>query len=54
MKLIPCLAIADARLGVVFPEITEMQAQAIFQAAVNVQKKGIKVLPEVMIRSLRM
>jgi pyruvate,orthophosphate dikinase len=37
------------RLGVVFPEITEMQARAIFEAAVNVQKKGIKVLPEIMI-----
>jgi pyruvate, orthophosphate dikinase len=37
------------RLGVVFPEITEMQARAIFEAAVNMQKKGIKVLPEVMI-----
>ena len=32
-----------------FPEITEMQARAIFEAAVNVQKKGVKVLPEVMI-----
>jgi pyruvate,orthophosphate dikinase len=34
---------------VVFPEITEMQARAIFEAAVNMQKKGVMVLPEVMI-----
>ena len=45
----PMLGHRGCRLGVVFPEITEMQAQAIFQAAVNVQKRGIKVLPEVMI-----
>jgi pyruvate,orthophosphate dikinase len=37
------------RLGIVYPEITEMQARAIFQAAVNVQKKGIRVIPEIMI-----
>jgi pyruvate,orthophosphate dikinase len=45
----PMLGHRGCRLGVVFPEITEMQAQAIFQAAVNVQKKGIRVFPEVMI-----
>jgi pyruvate,orthophosphate dikinase len=33
----------------VYPEITEMQARAIFEAAVIVQKEGIKVAPEVMI-----
>jgi pyruvate,orthophosphate dikinase len=37
------------RLGISFPEITEMQARAIFEAAADVQKKGIKVKPEVMI-----
>ena len=37
------------RLGISFPEITEMQARAIFEAAAEVQKKGIKVNPEVMI-----
>lgn len=37
------------RLGVVFPEITEMQARAIFEAAARVQRKGVKVLPEIMI-----
>ena len=45
----PMLGHRGCRLGVVFPEITEMQARAIFEAAVNVQKKGCKVLPEVMI-----
>jgi pyruvate,orthophosphate dikinase len=45
----PMLGHRGCRLGVVFPEITEMQARAIFEAAVNVQKKGIRVLPEVMI-----
>jgi pyruvate,orthophosphate dikinase len=36
-------------LGISYPEITEMQARAIFEAAVLVAKKGKKVLPEVMI-----
>ena len=45
----PMLGHRGCRLGVVFPEITEMQARAIFEAAVNMQKKGIKVLPEIMI-----
>jgi pyruvate, orthophosphate dikinase len=45
----PMLGHRGCRLGVVFPEITEMQAQAIFQAAVNMRKRGVKVLPEVMI-----
>jgi pyruvate,orthophosphate dikinase len=45
----PMLGHRGCRLGVVFPEITEMQARAIFEAAARVQKKGIKVLPEVMI-----
>jgi pyruvate,orthophosphate dikinase len=37
------------RLGITYPEITEMQARAIFEAAVAVAKDGIKVYPEVMI-----
>ena len=37
------------RLGISRPEITEMQAKAIFTAAMNVQKKGFKVFPEIMI-----
>ena len=36
-------------MGIVFPEITEMQTRAIFEAAARVQKKGVKVLPEIMI-----
>jgi len=36
-------------LGITYPEITEMQARAIFEAAAQVAKKGIKVIPEVMI-----
>jgi pyruvate,orthophosphate dikinase len=45
----PMLGHRGCRLGVVFPEITEMQARAIFEAAANAQRKGVKVLPEVMI-----
>ena len=37
------------RLGVTYPEITEMQARAIFEAVVLVAKKGKRVIPEVMI-----
>ena len=37
------------RLGITYPEITEMQARAIFEAAVQVAKKGVKVIPEIMI-----
>src|SRR5580704_11566597 len=45
----PMLGHRGCRLGVTYPEITEMQARAIFEAAVQVAKKGIKVSPEVMI-----
>ena len=45
----PMLGHRGCRLGITYPEITEMQARAIFEAAVLVAKKGIKVLPEVMI-----
>ena len=45
----PMLGHRGCRLGVTYPEITAMQARAIFQAACNVKKKGIKVFPEVMI-----
>lgn len=45
----PMLGLRGCRLGIVFPEITEMQSRAIFEAAAHVQSKGIKVLPEVMI-----
>jgi pyruvate, orthophosphate dikinase len=45
----PMLGLRGCRLGIISPEITEMQARAIFEAAVQVAKKGIKVIPEVMI-----
>jgi pyruvate, orthophosphate dikinase len=45
----PMLGHRGCRLGITYPEITEMQARAIFEAAVDCTKKGIKVLPEVMI-----
>lgn len=45
----PMLGHRGCRLGVSYPEITEMQVRAIFEAAVQVAKKGVKVIPEVMI-----
>jgi pyruvate,orthophosphate dikinase len=45
----PMLGFRGCRLGIIFPEITEMQARAIFEAAADTQKKGISVEPEVMI-----
>jgi len=45
----PMLGHRGCRLGVSYPEITEMQARAIFEAAADVTKKKIKVKPEVMI-----
>ena len=45
----PMLGHRGCRLGITYPEITEMQARAIFEAAVAVSKDGIKVNPEVMI-----
>jgi pyruvate,orthophosphate dikinase len=45
----PMLGHRGCRLGIVYPEITAMQAQAIFEAACEVAKDGTKVHPEVMI-----
>jgi pyruvate,orthophosphate dikinase len=45
----PMLGHRGCRLGISFPEVTEMQAHAIFEAAAEVQKSGTKVHPEVMI-----
>lgn len=45
----PMLGFRGCRLGISYPEITEMQARAIFEAAVDTAKKGIKVFPEIMI-----
>ncbi|MBT9146665.1 MAG: Pyruvate, phosphate dikinase [Syntrophomonadaceae bacterium] len=45
----PMLGHRGCRLGITYPEITEMQVQAIMEAACELTKKGIKVLPEIMI-----
>ena len=45
----PMLGLRGCRLGILYPEITKMQTRAIFEAACDAQKKGIKVLPEIMI-----
>ena len=45
----PMLGLRGCRLGISHPEITEMQARAIFEAAVTVEKQGIKTHAEVMI-----
>ncbi len=45
----PMLGHRGCRLGVVYPEITAMQAQAIMEAACEVAKEGIEVIPEIMI-----
>ncbi len=45
----PMLGHRGCRLGITYPEITRMQARAIFEAALQVAKKGIKVRPEIMI-----
>ena len=45
----PMLGFRGCRLGIIYPEITEMQARAIFEAAAATKKKGIDVEPEVMI-----
>ena len=45
----PMLGFRGCRLGVIYPEITEMQVRAIMEAACNVAAKGIKVKPEIMI-----
>jgi pyruvate,orthophosphate dikinase len=45
----PMLGHRGCRLGISFPEVSEMQARAIFEAAAEVQAKGIKVHPEIMI-----
>jgi pyruvate,orthophosphate dikinase len=45
----PMLGHRGCRLGITYPEITEMQARAIFEAAAHCTKRGITVLPEVMV-----
>ena len=45
----PMLGHRGCRLGIAYPEITEMQARAILEAACVVQRQGVNVLPEIMI-----
>jgi pyruvate,orthophosphate dikinase len=45
----PMLGHRGCRLGITYPEITEMQARAIFEAAVRCKRRGIDVQPEIMV-----
>jgi pyruvate,orthophosphate dikinase len=45
----PLLGFRGCRLGIKYPEITAMQARAVFEAAADAQKKGLKAKPEIMI-----
>jgi pyruvate,orthophosphate dikinase len=44
----PMLGLRGCRLTIVYPEILEMQVRAIIEAAIDCQKRGIKVIPEIM------
>src|SRR5437867_10721644 len=45
----PMLGHRGCRLGLTYPDVSEMQIEAIFEAACHVSKEGIKVTPEIMI-----
>ncbi len=45
----PMLGLRGCRLGIIYPEITEMQVRAILEAACILSKEGVEVLPEIMI-----
>jgi pyruvate,orthophosphate dikinase len=45
----PMLGHRGCRLGITFPEITEMQGRAIFEAALRAKRRGVDVRPEIMI-----
>lgn len=45
----PMLGFRGCRLGISYPELTEMQVTAIFQAAITMINQGVKVLPEIMV-----
>ena len=45
----PMLGHRGCRLGITYPEITEMQARAIIEAALNLKEKGIEAKPEIMV-----
>ncbi|KAJ4968952.1 hypothetical protein NE237_015653 [Protea cynaroides] len=45
----PMLGFRGCRLGISYPELTEMQARAVFQAAISMSNQGFQVLPEIMV-----
>ncbi|CAL9203201.1 unnamed protein product [Musa hybrid cultivar] len=45
----PMLGFRGCRLGISYPELTEMQTRAIFEAAISMSKQGVSVFPEVMV-----
>ncbi|EPS61227.1 hypothetical protein M569_13570, partial [Genlisea aurea] len=45
----PMLGFRGCRLGISYPELTEMQVRAIFQAAISLNNQGVRVLPEIMV-----
>ncbi|CAM0955574.1 unnamed protein product [Alopecurus aequalis] len=45
----PMLGFRGCRLGISYPELTEMQARAIFEAAIAMTNQGIQVFPEIMV-----
>ena len=45
----PMMGHRGCRLAITYPEIAEMQTRAVIQAAINVNKKGMNVVPEIMI-----
>ncbi|CAB78595.1 pyruvate, orthophosphate dikinase [Arabidopsis thaliana] len=45
----PMLGFRGCRLGISYPELTEMQARAIFEAAASMQDQGVTVIPEIMV-----
>jgi len=49
LELNPMLGLRGCRLGNLYPEITEMQARAIIEAALELKKKGVKTYPEIMV-----
>lgn len=45
----PMLGFRGCRLGISYPELTEMQARAVFEAAITMSNQGVEVLPEIMV-----
>ncbi|MCV0384796.1 MAG: pyruvate, phosphate dikinase [Erythrobacter sp.] len=45
----PMLGFRGCRLGISYPELTEMQARAIFEAAISLSNQGVEVFPEIMV-----